>query len=382
MADPAAASAGHDELDGRLRVHRDAIDVLDREILARLNERAMHAKAIGTLKVGTGAAVYRPDREAQVLARLCEHNGGPLSDVAIIGVFRQVMSACLALEQKLRIAYLGPAGTFSHAAVGKHFGQFVDALPCATIDEIFRAGESGQADYVVVPVENSTEGAVGRTLDLMYTTDLVVCGEIKLRVQQNLLSNAAALDRIVSVYSHAQSLAQCAQWLARHLPGAARIPVSSNAEAARLAAQEEGAAAIAGEMAASIYGLAVLAAHIEDEPNNTTRFWVLGRQAVPPSGGDETSLVMSAANRPGAMHALLEPFAKHGVSMSRIESRPARTGLWEYLFFVDVVGHREDPRVAAALAELAGKAPFLKLLGSYPADQASTGPPPARASDA
>ena len=365
MADPAPQDDS--ELDARFAVHRDAIDVLDREILARLNERAVHAKAIGALKAGSGGAAWRPEREAQVLARLCAENGGPLPDNAIVGVFRQVMSACLALEQKLRIAYLGPAGTFSHAAVARHFGQFVDALPCASIDEIFRAGESGQADYAVVPVENSTEGAVGRTLDLMYTTELSICGEIKLRVQQNLLSNAASIERITKVYSHAQSLAQCTQWLARHLPGAARIPVSSNAEAARVAAGEEGAAAIAGEIAASIYGLAVLAAHIEDEPNNTTRFWVLGRQSVPPSGRDETSLVMSAANRPGAMYALLEPLAKHGVSMSRIESRPARTGLWEYLFFVDILGHRDDPAVKRALAELAGKAPFLKLLGSYPA---------------
>jgi chorismate mutase/prephenate dehydratase len=264
MADPAAGDARDDELDARLRVHRDAIDVLDREILSRLNERAMHAKAIGALKAGGGGAAYRPDREAQVLARLCDQNGGPLSDAAIIGVFRQVMSACLALEQKLRIAYLGPAGTFSHAAVGKHFGQFVDALPYATIDEIFRAGEAGQADYAVVPVENSTEGAVGRTLDLMYSTELSICGEIKLRVEQNLLSKETAIERITKIYSHAQSLAQCAQWLARHLPGAARVPVSSNAEAARLAAQEPGTAAIAGEIAASIYGLSVLAAHVED----------------------------------------------------------------------------------------------------------------------
>jgi chorismate mutase / prephenate dehydratase len=370
MADAAPEGTSEEVLDTRLRVHRDAIDALDREILARLNERAMHAKAIGGLKAGSGAPAYRPDREAQVLARLCEHNAGPLSDAAIVGVFRQVMSACLALEQKLRIAYLGPAGTFSHAAVARHFGSFVDTIACATIDEIFRAGESGQADYAVVPVENSTEGTVGRTLDLMYTTELSICGEIKLRVQQNLLSNAPALDRVVKVYSHAQSLAQCALWLARHLPGAERVPVSSNAEAARLAAREEGAAAIAGEIAASIYGVTVLAAHIEDEPNNTTRFWVLGRHAVGASGRDETSIVMSAANRPGAMHALLEPLARHGVSMSRIESRPARTGLWEYLFFVDLVGHRDDPAVNAALAELSGKAPFLKLLGSYPADYA------------
>jgi chorismate mutase / prephenate dehydratase len=369
MADPAPGDARDDEFDGRMRVHRDAIDVLDREILARLNERAIHAQAIGALKAGSGGAAYRPEREAQVLARLCGSNGGPLSDAAVIGVFRQVMSACLSLEQKLRVAYLGPAGTFSHAAVGRHFGDFVDALPCATIDEIFRAGEAGQADYAVVPVENSTEGAVGRTLDLMVTTELSICGEIKLRVQQNLLSNAAVLENIEKIYSHAQSLAQCAQWLARHLPGAARIPVSSNAEAARMAAQENGAAAIAGDIAASIYGLRVLAAHIEDEPNNTTRFWVLGRQTVPPSGRDETSLVMSAANRPGAMYALLEPFAKHGVSMTRIESRPARTGLWEYLFFVDILGHRDDDAVRTALAELSAKAPFLKLLGSYPADR-------------
>jgi chorismate mutase / prephenate dehydratase len=366
MAD--SPSGDDDAREAPLRVHRDAIDALDREILARLSERAIHAKAIGALKADSGLPAWRPEREAQVLVRLCEQNAGPLSDDAVIGVFRQVMSACLALEQRLRVAYLGPAGTFSHAAVTRQFGTFVDAVPCATIDEIFRAGEAGRTDYAVVPVENSTEGTVGRTLDLMVMTDLSICGEIKLRVQQNLLSNAPALDRISKVYSHAQSLAQCAQWLARNLPGAARIPVSSNAEAARLAAQEAGAAAIAGEMAASIYGLAVLIAHVEDEPNNTTRFWVLGRQSVPPSGRDETSLVMSAANRPGAMHALLEPFARHGVSMSRIESRPARTGLWEYLFFVDVLGHRDDANVKAALVELSGRAPFLKLLGSYPAD--------------
>jgi chorismate mutase/prephenate dehydratase len=218
-----------------------------------------------------------------------------------------------------------------------------------------------------VPVENSTEGAVGRTLDLMCQTPLSICGEIKLRVRQNLLSNATGLDTVTRVYSHAQSLAQCVQWLARHLPAASRVAVASNAEAARLAAAEPGAAAIAGEIAAAIYGLAVLAPHIEDEPNNTTRFWVLGSQEVAASGRDETSLVMSAPNRPGAVYALLEPIASHGVSMSRLESRPARTGLWEYLFFVDLVGHVTDAPVAAAVRELREKAPFLKMLGSYPA---------------
>jgi chorismate mutase/prephenate dehydratase len=232
---------------------------------------------------------------------------------------------------------------------------------------VFRAGESGQTDYAVVPVENSTEGAVGRTLDLMCQTELTIVGEIKLRIAQHLLSNATTIEAITRIYSHAQSLAQCLQWLARHLAAVPRIPVASNAEAARLAAGEPGAAAIAGESAAAIYGLPLLARHIEDDPNNTTRFWVLGKQAVARSGRDETSLVMSAHNRPGAVHALLEPLAKHALSMTRLESRPARTGLWEYLFFVDLEGHCEDAAVAAALSELRVRAPFLKLLGSYPA---------------
>ncbi|HVE49361.1 MAG TPA: prephenate dehydratase [Casimicrobiaceae bacterium] len=355
-----------DELSG----HRDAIDRLDLEILARLNERARHAQAIGALKADRGAPAWRPEREAQVLTRLAKANAGPLTSEHVAGVFRQVMSACLALEQVSRVAYLGPAGTYSHAAVARHFGGFVEALPQPTIDDVFRAAESGQTDYAVVPVENSSEGAVGRTLDLVCTTPLSICGEIKLRIQQQLLSNAATLADVKKVYSHAQSLAQCVQWLARHMPGIARVAVASNAEAARLAAAEPGAAAIAGENAAAIYGLAILARHIEDEPNNTTRFWVLGRQQVAASGVDETSLVMSAPNRPGALLHLLEPLARHGVSMTRFESRPARTGLWEYLFFVDFAGHRDDPKVAAALGELSQRAPFLKLLGSYPAGQA------------
>ena len=357
--------AEDDDREQELARHRGAIDTIDRDILAALNARATHAKAIGALKAG--GAAYRPEREAQVLSRLQDENRGPLPNEAVAGVFRQVMSACLALEQPVRVAYLGPAGTFSHAAVAKHFGKFVHGEPYATIDEVFRAAEGEQTDYAVVPVENSTEGAVGRTLDLMCQTPLSICGEIKLRVRQNLLSNAAALADVTRVYSHAQSLAQCVQWLARHLPATARVAVASNAEAARLAAGEPGAAAIAGEIAAAIYGLGVLAPHIEDEPNNTTRFWVLGSQDVPASGRDETSLVMSAPNRPGAIYALLEPIAKHGVSMSRLESRPARTGLWEYLFFVDLVGHLTDAPVAAAVGELQKKAPFLKILGSYPA---------------
>ena len=345
--------------------HRAAIDALDLEILERLNARAKHAQAIGALK--GGGAAYRPEREAQVLSRLQSVNPGPLPNEAVAEIFREAMSACLALEQTLRVAYLGPPGTYSHEAVGKHFGQSVDMQPCATIDDVFRAAETGQTDHAVVPVENSTEGAVGRTLDLMFQTPLVICGEIRLRVRHFLLSTAAAATEVTYVYSHAQSLAQCVQWLARHLPGVTHIPVSSNAEAARLAAAQPRAAAIAGESTAAIYGLNVLAPHIEDVPNNTTRFWVLGRHRVRASGRDETSLVMSAPNRPGAVYSLLEPFAKHGVSMTRLESRPARTGLWEYLFYVDLAGHETDAAVAAALTELSQKAPMVKILGSYPA---------------
>jgi chorismate mutase/prephenate dehydratase len=362
MAEDAGNGGG---VDADIARHRAAIDALDDAILARLAERAQHAHAIGMIK-GTGAA-YRPEREAQVLARIAAANPGPLPDEAVTGVFRQIMSACLALERRLSIGYLGPAGTFSHAAVHKHFGDFVDGVPYASIDEVFRAAESGQVDYAVVPVENSTEGAVGRTLDLIAQTPLAICGEAKLRVEQHLMTRAPSLAGVARVYSHAQSLAQCTRWLARNLPQASRVPVASNAEAARLAAAEDGAAAIAGENAAAIHAVPILVRNIEDEPNNTTRFWVLGHHAAGASGHDQTSVVIACPNKPGALVAVLEPFARHGVSMSRVESRPSRVELWEYLFFVDVAGHAGDAPVAAALADLRAIAPHVKLLGSYPA---------------
>ena len=274
------------------------------------------------------------------------------------------MSACLALEQTLRVAYLGPPGTYSHEAVAKHFGHSVDMQPCATIDDVFRAAESGATDHAVVPVENSTEGAVGRTLDLMFQTPLVICGEIRLRVRQNLLSTAAAMTEVTRVYSHAQSLAQCAQWLARHLPGAAHIAVASNAEAARLAAAEPRAAAIAGEQRrGDLRAQRPCAAHRGRSQQHDAILGAGQAIACLPPGRDETSLVMSAPNRPGAVHSLLEPFAKHGVSMTRLESRPARTGLWEYLFYVDLAGHETDAAVAAALAELCQKSAYDQDLG-------------------
>jgi chorismate mutase/prephenate dehydratase len=343
---------------------RAAIDALDAELVRLLAERAGHAREIGALK-GDGPA-YRPEREAEVLRRAQALNPGPLPAESIARIFTEIMSACRALEQPVAVSYLGPAGTFSEMALRKQFGGSVEGHPCASIDEVFRQAETGAVHYAVVPVENSTEGAVGRTLDLLLATPLKICAEIVLRVHQNCMSRAAGLADIRIVYSHAQSLAQCQGWLARSLPHAEREAVASNAEAARRAAAEPDAAAIGPALAAERYAVPILAHNVEDEPNNMTRFLVLGRQDPLPTGQDLTSLVLSAPNRPGAVHALLSPLAKHGVSMSRIESRPARMGTWEYMFYVDIEGHQQDPRTAPALAELRALAPFLKILGSYP----------------
>ena len=347
---------------------RGEIDRLDAELLALLQRRARLAQGIGALK--GGAPAYRPERESAILRRVAAQAGEPLPAEAATRVFREIISACRGLEEDLRVAYLGPEGTFSEQAVRKHFGGAVQAGPAATIDEVFRRCESGAAQFAVVPAENSTEGAIGRTLDLLVATPLRICGEIELRVQQNLMARAGDLGAVRRVYSHAQSLAQCNSWLNQNLPAAERVPVASNAEAARRAAEEAGAAAIAGEAAAARYGLELLVRSIEDDPNNTTRFLVLGQLDPAPTGRDRTSLVMSAENKPGAVHALLSPLAHNRVSMTRIESRPSRamrSALWEYLFFIDVEGHQKDERVAAALEELRRKAPFLKVLGSYPA---------------
>lgn len=344
---------------------RAKIDALDARLLRALNERAGLAHAVGKLKQGN--RVYRPEREAQVLRRILSMNPGPLGKEALARVYAEIISACRALEQPLAVSYLGPAGTFSEMAVLKVFGGGVRAQPCASIDEVFRHAETGAVNYGVVPVENSSEGAIGRTHDLLLSTPLKICAETVLRVRQNLMSRSGSLKGIARVYSHPQSLAQCNQWLNRKLPEAERVPVASNAEAARLAGREAGAAAIAGDIAVQHHGLKLVARNIEDDPNNTTRFLVLGDHDAAPSGKDLTSIVISAPNRPGAVHALLTPIARHGVSMTRLESRPARTGRWEYMFFVDVQGHRQDPKVAKALVALEKLAPFLKILGSYPA---------------
>ena len=347
-----------------LKQLRGRIDALDLEILGLLSERASAAHAIGKLK--SDGPVYRPEREAQVLRRLAVHNPGPLPEKAVTHLFTEIISACRALEDAFSVASLGPKGTFSEEATVKHFGGQAPLMLCTSIDEVFRSVESGNVGYGVVPVENSTEGAVGRTLDLLLSTPLKICGEVVLPVHQNLLSKGNDIAALKRIFSHAQSLAQCNGWLAQHCPRAQRVAVASNAEAARLAQEDAQSAAIAGRSAAEHYGLPVVAGNIEDEPNNTTRFVVISRQDVAPSGNDKTSLVMSTRNVPGAIHELLTPLAKNGVSMTRLESRPSRTGLWEYVFFLDMEGHQSDENVARALKAMRELAAFLKILGSYP----------------
>ncbi|MFA5626837.1 MAG: prephenate dehydratase [Thiohalomonadaceae bacterium] len=355
--------------DARLQIIRERIDVLDEQLQALINERAGLAQEVAQVKIAADAeraVFYRPEREAQILRKVVERNQGPLPGEEMARLFREIMSACLALERPMRVAYLGPEGTFTQAATLKHFGHSVQTISLPTIVEVFREVEAGSADYGVVPVENSTGGIVGHTLDILLDTPLKVAGEVELRIHQHLMGRMRDLAEVRRIYSHSQSLLQCRAWLDTNLPGVERIDVSSNAEAARRATIEDGAAAIAGEVAAGLYGLSVLAQNIEDQPDNTTRFLVLGRKSVPPSGKDKTSVLVATRNKPGALYHLLAPLAQHGVSMSRIESRPSRQGMWEYVFFLDIEGHAEESRVAVALQELAAEASLFKLLGSYP----------------
>jgi len=347
---------------------RERIDALDEQIQALLNERARCAQQVAEAKRAGDAdtVFYRPEREAEVLRRVRERNEGPLSDDEIVRLFREIMSACLALEQPLSVAYLGPEGTYTQAAALKHFGHSVQFKPLSAIDEIFREVEAGGADFGVVPVENSTEGAINHTLDMFIRSPLKICGDVELRIHHQLLGRGDSLAGVTSVRAHQQALAQCREWLDTNLPGVERVAVSSNAEAARQAARDAQIAAIASDAAAETYGLNILAANIEDDPSNTTRFLVVGDQEVGPSGNDKTSLMVTVRNEAGALYSLLEPVSRHGVSMTRIESRPSRMSKWDYVFFVDVDGHREDENVAAALAELASRASMLKVLGSYP----------------
>ncbi len=354
--------------------YRQQIDAIDADILQLLNRRAELALQIGAIKTRdtteTEPLFYRPEREADILRKKMACNNGPIADEEIARIFREIMSVCLALEKPMEIAFLGPAGTYTQAAALKHFGHSVNIAPLPSIDEVFREVEAGTASYGVVPVENSTEGMVNSTLDSFMDSPLQICGEVELRIHHHLLVKAPiAQDKIVTIYSHEQSLAQCRQWLNMHLPNAERVGVSSNAEAARrIAEAESGAciAAIAGDLAAELYGLQKLAEKIEDRPDNTTRFLIIGREQIPGSGQDKTSIIVSSRNKPGALYHLLEPFQRNDISLTRIETRPSRSGAWGYVFFMDFEGHREDEKVKSVLAELDAEAVEMKILGSYP----------------
>ncbi|HEX4388314.1 MAG TPA: prephenate dehydratase [Steroidobacteraceae bacterium] len=349
---------------------RARIDATDQAIQRLISERALLAQQVGISKTQSGRAVdyYRPEREAQVLRAARARNKGPLADAEVLRLFREIMSACLAQQEPLKVAFLGPEGTFTQTALLNHFGHSVRALPLHSIEEVFHEVEAGSADFGVVPIENSSEGTVNHTLDRFLTSPLKICGEVELRIRQHLLGRMDSLERIARVCSHPQSLAQCRGWLEEHLPEVERVSVSSNAEGARRARDEAGTAAIAGETAAQVYDLKVLAAHIEDRSDNTTRFLVLGRKLFAASGEDRTTLLVSVGHTdaPGALHRLLEPLARHKVSLTRIESRPSRRRKWDYVFFIDLEGHAEDVHVARALAALKRRASLFRILGSYP----------------
>lgn len=347
---------------------RARIDELDQQILQLINQRAQCAIEVARTKQAEGetGTFYRPDREALVLRRIKELNPGPLGDDAAAHLFREVMSACLALEKPLEVAFLGPEGTFTQQATFKHFGHAVKGIPVPTIHEIFQAVETGHCQFGVVPVENSTEGVIAHTLDRFMASPLKICGEVEIRVHQNLMGKTTSLQGITEIYSHQQSLAQCRQWLNTYLPGVPCTAVSSNAEAARLASLDATKAAIAGEMAAELYALNIVEKNIEDEANNTTRFIVVGGQQPQSTGLDKTSILVSTGNQAGALHRILGPFAEHGISMTHIESRPSRQGLWEYVFFIDIEGHCDDPMIAKTLQTLQANVKMLKILGSYP----------------
>ena len=350
---------------------RDEIDRIDENIGKLLSERAECALNVGAIKNRYGAQksthFYRPEREAQVLRKAMERNQGPFKDEEIARLFREIMSACLALEKPISVAYLGPEGTYTQEAALKHFGHSANVVSRPTIDAVFRDVAAGAVQYGVVPVENSTEGVVTHTLDNFMSNDLNICGEVVIRICHHLLvSDVTKSEKISRIYSHAQSLAQCRNWLDTNFPNAERISVNSNADAARRIKGEWNAAAIASEIAAELYDLKSFAASIEDQPDNSTRFLIIGREDVGPSGQDKTSIVVSTRNEPGALHDLLEPFHRNQIDLTRVETRPSNTGIWNYVFFIDFSGHTSSQNISKVLDELKPIVSDLKILGSYP----------------
>ena len=356
----------------KLSALRIKIDAIDEEIGRLISARAECAQEVADVKKANLPAdadilFYRPEREAQVLRKAMERNKGPLSNEEMARLFREIMSACLALENPIKVAYLGPEGTFTQQAALKHFGHSAIAMPFSAIDEVFREVEAGAVNYGVVPVENSTEGVVNHTLDNFMGSNLKICGEVELRIHHNLMvSDVTNTSSISRIYSHSQSLAQCRKWLDAHYPKAERIAVNSNAEAAKRLKGEWNAAAIAGSMAADLYGLKLIAEKIEDQPDNSTRFLIIGKQSVPQSGVDKTSIVVAMRNEPGALHNLFEPLHRHNIGLTRVETRPSRTGAWTYVCFIDFVGHVDEPLISDVMKEVASRCADLKLLGSYP----------------
>lgn len=360
-----------------LKALRDRIDGLDKQLIDIVNQRAELAKHVAEVKqreyeqaISEGRQpgeilFYRPEREAQVLRRVMENNPGPMDDARMASIIREVMSSCLALEQPMQVAYLGPEGTFTQAAAQKHFGSSVIAHPQVSIAQVFSQVESGEVNYGVVPVENSTEGMVSHTIDNFIYSPLRICGEVELRIEHHLMAADMTQD-ITVICAHQQALAQCRQWLDAHYPNIERVAVSSNGEAAKLASTTPGMAAIAGEIAQSLYNLTRVASNIEDLVNNTTRFLIIGREDVPASGKDKTSIIVSTRNAPGALFKLLEPFEKNGIMLTRIDTRPSRTEKWAYVFFIEFEGHQSDPAISAVLAELESGSIMIKSLGSYP----------------
>ena len=355
--------------DSRLEQMRSAIDKIDKEILLKLNERAHYAKKVGEVKQKLAGnekvTFYRPEREAIILRDIIDKNKGALPNEAVAQVFRQIISACRAQESPMRIAFLGPEGTFTQEAALKHFGSSVSSEPMETIDDVFSMVSSRNCDYGVVPIENSTEGVVGNTLDRLLETKIRVCGEIKIKVTHCFLTNNSETP-VEKIYAHQQGLAQCRNWLNLNYPGVPRLATSSNAEAARLASESLGSAAVASKVAGEIYGLKKAVEGIEDESNNETRFVILGLESIPLSGSDKTSIIVSTKNEPGALFSILEPFHLHNISLSSIETRPARDGKWSYVFFIDFEGHFDELVVQAVLEEVRDRSLAITVLGSYP----------------
>jgi chorismate mutase / prephenate dehydratase len=350
---------------------RSQIDEVDSQLVALLQKRAKLALEVGEVKKTINAPVYRPEREAQILANfanpeLTSKYAGPLRAPALQAIYREVISACRELERRIRVAYLGPAGTYSEIAALKHFGNGIEPIACSSFDEVFRSTESGNADFGVVPLENSTEGAVNRNLDLMLSSALKICGETSVPVQHCLMTQSGNMSGVKRICAHSQALAQCAAYLDKNHAGIERVAVSSNAEGARLASLDEQTAGIGHEMSAERYGVQLVAKAIQDDVSNRTRFAVIGKYEPAASGADQTSLILSVPDKAGAVHALIEPLARFNVSMKRFESRPARQGNWEYYFYIDLLGHQTDANVAAALAHIKSNSAFYKVVGSYP----------------